>query len=1024
MKKNRIKKGLKKAMLYGAFSLGIIAVTGTENVMAYTYSKTGAYQDGTVTIEELVDGKQVNGYGLPAGYKVSYSITRNDWVAFDAQNGSDFFIGSNLSPTGGCHFCYKPDGNIWETGALNLGAITDGLKIGSASPDANGTVSTTFQVTSLSNLPAYIGYSYQPAGGAYLHISELYGNNNHIWYYQNLSNNPVITKNNVDRTPPTLSIKAEPKGESVAANGKTWAREALVTATATDNQSRPGGINMYHDNMLAYVAGNNSNGEQLNAVYITKLNGSYTCEGQDMLGNVAEKKGITVDFIDLTGPVISKLSLQNEGYCKSNVLTVNASDAGCGLQTKSYSYNSGTWTNSNTLTITENGTYTVMVRDALGNVSSKNITVTGIDRSVPVIQSFTQKNKNYCAEDVLTVVASDTGSGLAPQAYSFNNGEWQKDNTFSVKENGVYKVSVRDAVGNMSEQSLTVTNIDKSAPEIKSFTQKNSDYCLEDVLTVQAADAESGLAAEAYSFNDGAWTSNNTFTISENGTYKVKVRDAVGNVSEKSLTVSNIDKESPELSVEVQSVGETVLVGDSEWAKEKDLIIKASDAKSGIASICIYAPDGKLYDKYEVNPAEKTVEYVSASVPKDAYKIEVLDQLLNKNTKDVSVGNVDNKPPVIIGVQTENVDDELVKVVIDAKDSDEGIGLAKEAYSVDGGKKWQESNAFYVNASGTYQIMVRDMLGLHANRNVAVKTKKDAEAENKKNDSGNGDGSSGSGGNGDGSSGSGGNGDGSNGSGGNGDGSSGSGGNGDGSNGSGGNGDGSNGSGGNGDGSNGSGGNGDGSKGNDGNGSQPQKKMDKNDKKQTDLNDDREKQKPDDENALTPDGDLGTGFTTPGDDSDMEESIVSQKFKEYQNNLEKEIKETKRNDEPGLQEKAELQKKTVKRVAATVLIALLLLGLSGLALYILLGYLHYKCVLYALDDKNKKKRLGLLPIQTMGDEWLVDVPDHKLGTIGTGKYVLAFRSAFVKEESDSFIVIVIDKNRIREKVDYEIEISI
>ena len=58
------------------------------------------------------------------------------------------------------------------------------------------------------------------------------------------------------------------------------------------------------------------------------------------------------------------------------------------------------------------------------------------------------------------------------------------------------------------------------------------------------------------------------------------------------------------------------------------------------------------------------------------------------------------------------------------------------------------------------------------------------------------------------------------------------------------------------------------------------------------------------------------------------------------------------------------------------------------------------------------------------DDWLVEVPDHKLGDFGTGHYLVVFKTSFVKENEGDYVVVVIDRNRVREKLREEIEVRI
>ena len=137
-------------------------------------------------------------------------------------------------------------------------------------------------------------------------------------------------------------------------------------------------------------------------------------------------------------------------------------------------------------------------------------------------------------------------SGLASQAYSFDNGQtWQKENTkiYTENTNGVI-IKVRDILGNIATyQTINVNKIDKQAPTISSVTGNATQWTKGNVtLTVNATDNMSGLANEAYSFDNGqTWQKENTktYTGNTNGVI-IKVRDAVGNIA--TYQTINIDK--------------------------------------------------------------------------------------------------------------------------------------------------------------------------------------------------------------------------------------------------------------------------------------------------------------------------------------------------------------------------------------------------------------------------------------------------------------------------------------------------
>lgn len=58
-------------------------------------------------------------------------------------------------------------------------------------------------------------------------------------------------------------------------------------------------------------------------------------------------------------------------------------------------------------------------------------------------------------------------------------------------------------------------------------------------ILIRASDSDSGLCDKPYHYN-GANHSENSFTVTSNGTYEIEVSDNAGNVAKKSITISNI----------------------------------------------------------------------------------------------------------------------------------------------------------------------------------------------------------------------------------------------------------------------------------------------------------------------------------------------------------------------------------------------------------------------------------------------------------------------------------------------------
>lgn len=964
--KNRIFDLSRKKRARMILSIILFAVLTVDSycaldVHAYNYAMTGASAGGNVTITELNSSTGANGYTTLGGYRVDYSVTA-EWVAFYDALGGFFYTGSSIDPSGGCHFCYCPSGTIWEDGALNLGVINGGSLVGSVHENLQ-TVSCSFNAGSLSEIPNYIAYCYNPAGGAYIHISEERGDNAHVWYYADLKNVPVTTNPSIDRSAPLVNISAAPSGTVVTSGGIRWGTSAVINVRSEDNQSRPGGIRVYKDGVLIKTIENSSNDTVLSGNVTVTENGNYSAESYDKVGNISSRVSVSVSCIDKAAPGVS-LSAAPTSSVVTNpangskwgnkaLITAAANDSQsfpAGIRIYQGSTLIKTLTNSadnpnftGSFEVGTNGTYSAEAFDKTGNVSTRqSVTVSCIDTVSPVISTFTADTLSYAKKITLSVGAADSGCGLHNIPYMYDTS-WVASPKYEVTENGTYTVKVRDGLNNMSTKSITVNNIDNTPPVINSVTKSTDGFAKSVKVTIDASDEGSGLHETPYGHPDDGWYGENEITISENGVYIIRVRDALGNEVQDSFTIDNVD----------------------------------------------------------------------------------------------------NTPPKIDEVKKEVLEDGNVRITVTASDNEGGSGLDDKPYSFDGGKTWQEDNTYITDKNGEVEILVRDRLDQRDDDKIEV-------TEIKKKDEGNGN--NGNNGNGDGNNDNGnddernkGNGDNNGGNGSNGD-------------------DGNNG--------NGNNGNGDGS-GDNGNGNPPSGNDDKREDTgdnvpapsagepaayNSDVNDnavnndpfisiadtDRKnidntkkppKKKRSDEDKTDKDKNDNDSEGDPVSDPDRTDD-TDDTVRDKINRVLKEEKETVTEVEPdellsdNTKEADSIEKKEKKmsapqKVAVALIAFLIVMGLLGLLLYLWLFYFKRSAILFGLDDKGRKKYLARLFINTDDEgEWYVNVPDHKLGDLGTGDYALKFSPGFLAVSEDEDILINIDGRTIRERIKEEVRFFI
>ena len=163
-----------------------------------------------------------------------------------------------------------------------------------------------------------------------------------------------------------------------------------------------------------------------------------------------------------------------------------------------------------THTFIENGTYTFSFTDLAGNAGSVVATVSNIDKAIPVITvapyMTTPTNQN------ITVTAVTDKGTLNADSHLFT-------------ANGSFDFIATDEAGNVTTQTVTISNIDKVAPVIAISNYDSTTPAK--TLTVAALTNEGTL-------ND----INHTFT--NNGSFDFVATDEAGNVSTSTVTVTNI----------------------------------------------------------------------------------------------------------------------------------------------------------------------------------------------------------------------------------------------------------------------------------------------------------------------------------------------------------------------------------------------------------------------------------------------------------------------------------------------------
>jgi urease beta subunit len=278
--------------------------------------------------------------------------------------------------------------------------------------------------------------------------------------------NRTVTITNIDKVPPIIS------GVTDGVYYNTNRSPTFNEGTATLNGS-------------AFISGTLINQERNHVLIVT-----------DPAGNIT-----TVSFtIDKTPPVVSGVE---EGNYYNTDRTITFTEGTATL-------NSNLFTSGQSVTI--DGSYTLVVTDLAGNITTINFV---LDKAAPII-TVDPYNLDPTNLDITVTVSVNEGS-LNVTSHTFT-------------ENGSFTFIATDLAGNVTNRTITITNIDKNAPAV-SGVSNNAFYNVNRTIVF---DKGTGT------LNGVAFVSGTI--VSEEGSYTLIVTDDAGN----STTVSFvIDKTAP-----------------------------------------------------------------------------------------------------------------------------------------------------------------------------------------------------------------------------------------------------------------------------------------------------------------------------------------------------------------------------------------------------------------------------------------------------------------------------------------------
>lgn len=445
-------------------------------------------------------------------------------------------------------------------------------------------------------------------------------------------------------------------------------------------------------------------------------------EGGNSGGSVGD---ITVEMGDMSAPMITIERTPNSSATPTDEVsfTITAVDPQGHDAEKPISIDGGEWQKSPCkFTVNENRTVTVWATDSEGNVREVNVNVSNIDTENPEIVSLSANRTTYTSGNVrLTAQASDDQK-LADQPYywSFDpinaNGQTLTETAsaskyFTATENGEVTLRVKDAMGKFSEEeTYTVSIIDHTPPTIAGYTVTPSananaqDGVLIHVNVEDTADATgdtSGLPTNFVSW-DGVWGKED-LRVYENGTYQVKVRDSVGNVSKVTdIPINFIKTKGPYIGSIKRDKNASYITSPLK------IIVNGFDSDGTALEGRAYSWDGgNSWTSLNTKTVTENGEYI----------VTVRDAAGNTAEESVIVDNIDSfKPTVELRLAREIRTDETTGReksywVLKVEAADIGSGINYIEADWDGSTTYDAYKQSDVTAAGVYGVKVYDLAG-------------------------------------------------------------------------------------------------------------------------------------------------------------------------------------------------------------------------------------------------------------------------------------------------------------------------
>ena len=369
-------------------------------------------------------------------------------------------------------------------------------------------------------------------------------------------------------------------------------------------------------------------------------NGTYTVTAEDSDSNRTQVQ-IPVEAIKgNVAPTLKAGNQQVNETATSVTIPIEVSDADGNAAQVKVTSDKGQLTGSGssyTLTVTENGTYTVTAEDSKGSRTQVQIPVEAIKGNVAPTIAAEQPQINATSATIRVTVDDNGGTEITSVTdQNLNTAALQADGSYllTVTEDGSYTITATNKAGKSAYTTVVVSGIDRTPPVVEQPTVSYNENMTSAQIVLKANDGNgSGIAKVTASGVEMSLSEGNyILNVTQNGEYAIVVTDKAGNQAQAQVTVNGIDKTNPDIRQTSDNNG---------WKQKHEVTFAVTDEGSGISSVQV-TKDGKTITHSEGNGYRFTAE------ENGSYLITATDKAGNSATKTVEIKTVDQTTPTVV----------------------------------------------------------------------------------------------------------------------------------------------------------------------------------------------------------------------------------------------------------------------------------------------------------------------------------------------------------------------------------------